>query len=157
MFKGMVRSSMVALAALAIVAAPVSAANAHFVYADFSTYSGPITALNIDFHVAGLGNSSGATTATASGEYQVTVTCVNKAGKNPVGLQGPKTRTVNTQDVYPQKNGNYWGTLTINATPPICPRGMDYLASSFVVDWVDVEMTLSNSGGELDSFPIVYP
>lgn len=144
--------------ALIVAASPVLAANPHFVYADFESYAGPIQDLNVDFHVAGLGNSTGATTATMTGEYQVNVTCINKGRQNkpPVGLQGLKTRTVNSQDVYPDATGQYWGTLALHSNPPLCPRGMDYDLSTYDVTWIDVTMTLSNSGGPLDTYPIYY-
>lgn len=148
---------VVALLVLGLAAAPAaSAANPHFVTSDLRAYSGPVTTLSVDFHVAGLGANQHLE-ARAAGTYQVSVTCVNKAGKNPTGLQGPRTRTVDAGDVYGDQTGQHRATLTLDATPPLCPRGMDYLASSFVVDWADVTMTLLDTDGStLDTYAFDY-
>lgn len=157
--RNIARALNLAVVGALLTAGVVSADSPHYVQADFSAYEGTITTLSVNFHVAGLGKKT-PVTAKIEGDYQVTVTCINRGSQNtaPVGLQGPKVRTANQTQVYGDKTGQYVGTLTLTSTPPLCPRGMDYDLSSFVVDWTDLTASLlDGQGNALDTFAIVYP
>jgi hypothetical protein len=121
--------AVAAFVATVLSAAPVLAANPHFIGTPTATTSG--STLTVKFKAAGLGNAPTAD-FTLTGTATVSSRCYTKSNNKPQAANKQETASLSTTGSFPVRNGQTTGTLTLTASAPTleCPPGQRVVTES---------------------------